>query len=825
RNPDTPDEPYAWEAREFLRKKLIGQTVTFVSEKVANSSREYGTLYLGPDTSGENINELMVKEGLVNIRVERSNSEESQGLKALHEEAKSLHKGKFDENSNPQDHVRNIIWNVEDMMSFVAKHNGKPIKAIIENVRDGSTVRAFLLPDFVYITLMMSGIRCPGFKVEDGKVDQSAKVDFAEEAKYFTECRLLQQDVEIVLDSVNGANFVGTVLHPKGVIAEELLKTGYAHCVDWSIGKMKRADADRLRQAERFAKEKKLNLWKDYTPPPQVYKFVGTVMEVINGDALIVKLPNGTLKKIFLASIRPPREQSSVPPEENGPKMNKGKRLLYDIPWLFEAREFLRKKLVGKKVNVTVDYIQPAKDNYPEKSCCTVTIASVNVAEAMVSRGLAYVIKYRQNDDQRASAYDSLLNAENKAIKSQKGVYAKKDIPTHRINDYSGEPSKAKQLLPHLNRQARIEAVVEFVTNGSRLRLFLPKDSSLITFLLSGIEVRHSEGDGVNNEDAALQFTRERCMQRDVEIRVDSTDRVGNFIGWLWVDNVNLSVALVENGLAKIHFSGENSEFSRQLLNAKNTAKAKGLWKYNEKEETKEVIEEERVVERRVDYNEVFVIDVKETSFYCQYKSQSAKLDSLQAKLAQEMSTNPPLPGAYTVKKGDLCAAKFIDGEWYRARVERVSGNKVSVFYIDYGNRQETQTLNCAPLPAGLTVEKGFAHLFSLACVQLPNPDYRRDAELQLETDVVNKAFLMNVEYSTGGSTFVTLVDPTTKEDVGKKLIAEGFLLVDKRHEKRLQKLISEYQAAEKEAMKAHKNIWEYGDIRDDDDKEFGLGR
>jgi staphylococcal nuclease domain-containing protein 1 len=44
---------------------------------------------------------------------------------------------------------------------------------------------------------------------------------------------------------------------------------------------------------------------------------------------------------------------------------------------LFEAREFLRKKLVGKKVNVVVDYIQPARDSYPEKICCTVTISSV----------------------------------------------------------------------------------------------------------------------------------------------------------------------------------------------------------------------------------------------------------------------------------------------------------------------------------------------------------------------------------------------------------------------------------------------------------------
>jgi len=41
---------------------------------------------------------------------------------------------------------------------------------------------------------------------------------------------------------------------------------------------------------------------------------------------------------------------------------------------MFEAREYLRKKLIGKKVNVVVDYIQDARESLPEKTCATVTI-------------------------------------------------------------------------------------------------------------------------------------------------------------------------------------------------------------------------------------------------------------------------------------------------------------------------------------------------------------------------------------------------------------------------------------------------------------------
>jgi staphylococcal nuclease domain-containing protein 1 len=40
-------QPYAWESREFLRKKVVGQTITFVREFIATSGREHGFVYLG----------------------------------------------------------------------------------------------------------------------------------------------------------------------------------------------------------------------------------------------------------------------------------------------------------------------------------------------------------------------------------------------------------------------------------------------------------------------------------------------------------------------------------------------------------------------------------------------------------------------------------------------------------------------------------------------------------------------------------------------------------------------------------------------------------
>lgn len=47
---ETKDEPWAWEAREFLRKKLVGESVTCVAaEKQPPGNRNYCSVYFkGP---------------------------------------------------------------------------------------------------------------------------------------------------------------------------------------------------------------------------------------------------------------------------------------------------------------------------------------------------------------------------------------------------------------------------------------------------------------------------------------------------------------------------------------------------------------------------------------------------------------------------------------------------------------------------------------------------------------------------------------------------------------------------------------------------------
>lgn len=157
-----------------------------------------------------------------------------------------------------------------------------------------------------------------------------------------------------------------------------------------------------------------------------------------------------------------------------------------------------------------------------------------------------------------------------------------------------------------------------------------------------------------------------QILQRDIRINIDTTDKAGtSVIGWLFTENnINLSVALVEEGLASVHFSAEKTDYYRQLKHAEDSAKAKkkniwANWVEVVEEEKVEEEKEEKVTERKVNHESVVVTEVtNELHFYAQNADNGAKLESLMAKLRQEFQVSPPITGAYTPKRGDLCAAK-----------------------------------------------------------------------------------------------------------------------------------------------------------------------
>ena len=204
------EEAFGWESREFLRKMVIGQVVKFkVVYKVDAISRSFATLEL----KNKNVLHEMVSNGMVSVRTER----DDHGQKDLYEElidlqtsARDNHRGIWGAHRA----VRNVIWTLPDPEAFFKANKGFPMAAVIEQVRDGSTFKCYLLEGGEYITLHLAGIQSPRITYSSNgegslihAVSSLATYEaFSQEARTFSEVRLLNRSILLYLDGMDKFN-------------------------------------------------------------------------------------------------------------------------------------------------------------------------------------------------------------------------------------------------------------------------------------------------------------------------------------------------------------------------------------------------------------------------------------------------------------------------------------------------------------------------------------------------------------------------------------------------------------------------------------------
>jgi staphylococcal nuclease domain-containing protein 1 len=87
-----------------------------------------------------------------------------------------------------------------------------------------------------YISFSLAGILCPRMNSKAAEGEASQPEPFAQQARHFTELRMLNREMQIVMQSVDrGGNVLGTALHPKGNIAVELVRSGLAKVAERSL--------------------------------------------------------------------------------------------------------------------------------------------------------------------------------------------------------------------------------------------------------------------------------------------------------------------------------------------------------------------------------------------------------------------------------------------------------------------------------------------------------------------------------------------------------------------------------------------------------------
>ncbi|KAI0344602.1 transcription factor [Trametopsis cervina] len=852
------DDPWAYEAREFLRSHAVGKAVRFTIAHDLPSNDETERAIGSAEIAGVDVASELLKAGWAKLKdIKREPTEADLKKRELEAEAKNAGKGQWNPHGPKARTVHYMM--PTDSHAFITEWKGKPIDAIVEQVKDGSTLRVrLLLPDgdhqFANITL--AGVRSPRVA---NRPEESTE-PHGEEAKWFTESRLLQRSVKVTLLSLPNSTatpfqtsatapapatasiFIGSVLHPAGNVAEFLVAAGLARVVDWHAGMLAAGGAmERLRQAERSAKEKRIRLYAGSAAAPAgksnghptsttASKFDGIVVRVWSGDQIsIAERDTNKERRVQLSSTR-------------APKVSDPKQAHYAQ----EAREFLRKKLIGKHVKVQIDFIRPKEGEFDERECATVLFGNAlnNVAEQLVEKGLASVVRHRRDDEDRSPDYDKLMAAEQTAVSEARGIHSGKEFPAPKAPlNISETNHRATPFVNGFKRQGRIPAVVDYVAAGSRFKILIPKDNQVLTLVLGGIRAPRTARNASEKSEPygaeAADFATRKYMQRDCEFEIYDVDKSGGFIGGLYLNKTeNAAIALVREGLATVHsYSADTLPWAKQLYDAETEAKnaKRRIWSdYDpEAEKVPEVQPEEEIGALATNYQDIIITDIR-THNGLNFSIQLSGTDGIEhlRKLMEEFSvfhkTAAPVSG-FQPKSNDLVSAKFSDdGQWYRAKVRRVSSLKkeAEITFIDYGNQDTVSFKDIRPLDPRFRSLPGQAQDARLSFIKLvgPESEYHTEAVDRFRQLCEGRKLVANTDFKEGSLKHLRLMDGSHHTDpldsVNVDLLRDGLATIDRKGCKYLQsypQVLKRMQEATQLAKRERLGIFEFGDVEEDD--------
>ena len=814
------NEPYGFESREHLRTLLVGKPVR-VHVYYSINNRDYGDLDAPVFAS---LIEKSLQDGNVKLRDDANSKNAQPGLiekfTAAQAEAQAKEAGVWSSSLS--------TINVQTEVPENLFGSSKPYNSVVERVIAGDRIQLRVILNkntHILTNALIAGIKTPRSASPDSPAEP-----FGEAAKNFTETRLLQRGVtaRFIATAANGLPLV-EVIHPVGNIAIFLLQAGLASVADWQSQQLGASSMSALRVAEKKAKDAHLYLWKDLVTTASEASgktYEAVISRVISSDTFVLRNNSDQEETVQLTSVRAPRKND-----------------ISGSVYAPIAKEFARKRFIGKKVEVKVDAIRPASAQFEERPLVTLTMQGKNISEILIASGYATVIRHRKDDNDRSPYWDELLEKENNAIANHKGMHAKKAPVPDRTVDASESASKAKSFLSSLERQGTISGVVEHITSGGRLRIHSERDNLILTLVLSGVRVPRPQ-EPFGNE--ALDFVSKRLYQRDVQFSVVGMDKTGGFIGNVTVPNSKdtLSVLLVKEGLAEVHdYSAQQSGFAQALFDAQEEAQKakKGLWKNKaiSVPAPVEAVPAAPVEAGKKNYIDITVTDVssdgeisyRPQSTHAQFTKLSSDLNSFNLAGANNSQFNfikPP-------RKNDFVTVSARKGVFRRGKVVEFekSNGKYTVQEIDTGKTVRVPVSALRPLPNQFSTISipPLAKTAVLSFVQLP-PSYPMDHLTEftefLREVIEGQQVVANVDSPAGVTPLsVTLFTANSKgadDSVNSEVIKEGYAFV--KTPKTLsawEKLdgwkhtIATLRELEEDAKFDRIGVWEYGEPREDE--------
>jgi len=392
---------------------------------------------------------------------------------------------------------------------------------------------------------------------------------------------------------------------------------------------MAKQNAESYYASEQMAQKKGIGRWagkaaaKAKTQARAESEWV--VTQVYNADCVWLsnetKRPDGTQaegKRSYLAHIKAPRENRQA---------GEGAADVY----AWEAKEFVRKALIGKPIKVKTIYkkqfaARPGEKVAPMTEFVSITYdGNKDIAYELVKLGLAKVI--RTNEMTRADNYFELAEANEKASREGLGVHGddsnykepkREDLTLPRMQNATKRENKKREILtksrklmrrlglgenidmgersgPRSNKKRStsqpIPAVVEYVFGATRMKVRIEVDGMIYLVILFLGGIRGMRGQDLNESQRSIQrqadeWVRRRVQQRDeVYVEIESLDKNSNFVGHVLLGQgrgaQNLSIYLLNQGWVEVFAAAaRRSKYADHLTNAENNAKEQklGMW-------------------------------------------------------------------------------------------------------------------------------------------------------------------------------------------------------------------------------------------------------
>ncbi|ELU42454.1 transcription factor [Rhizoctonia solani AG-1 IA] len=290
------DEPWAFECREFLRQFAVGKPITFTKTHSLPPKDGIESDFGHAEIGGKDVATEVLRAGFARCKeLKREPTEDDNRRKDIEAEAHNSMVGMW----NPQGPKASKLTRERAVLGFGVRTQERMILhrittsstlcrptlrllsriAIVEQVRDGSTLRVrLLMPEdqHQFANISLAGVRCPRAGGRDGETAEEFGEESVRSRRFVRNCydRVMTPMFLASLatrgpssNSLSPGPHVhtfcfdikqrtcsyGNVLHPNGNIAEFLLAAGLARVIDWHAGMLAANGVmERLRGAEKY---------------------------------------------------------------------------------------------------------------------------------------------------------------------------------------------------------------------------------------------------------------------------------------------------------------------------------------------------------------------------------------------------------------------------------------------------------------------------------------------------------------------------------------------------------------------------------------------